>query len=61
MSSLALAEFGYKYLVDDENRLVSMYDRDTGQRVTVGLVRQDGTPVDLGSLELRLNESAAAG
>lgn len=58
---LALAEFGYQHLVDDENRLVSMFDRDTGQRVTVGLVREDGTPVDLGSLELRINESAAAG
>ena len=57
---LALAEFGYQHLVDDENRLVSMFDRATGQRVTVALVREDGTPVDLGSLELRINESAAA-
>lgn len=58
---LALAEFGYEHLVDDQNRLVSMFDRATGQRVTVGLVREDGTPVDLGSLELRINEEAAAG
>ena len=58
---LALAEFGYQYLVDDENRLVSLFDRDTGQRVTVGLVREDGTPVGLGSLEMRINEDSAAG
>lgn len=58
---VALAEFGYKHLVDDQNRLVSMFDRATGQRVTVGLVREDGTPVDLSSLELRLNEEAAGG
>lgn len=56
---LALAEFGYEHLVDDQNRLVSMFDRATGQRVKVGLVREDGTPVGLDSLELRINESAA--
>ena len=56
---LALAEFGYTHLVDDQNRLVSMFDRATGQRVTVGLVREDGTPVGLDSLELRINEGAA--
>ena len=58
---LALAEFGYEHLVDDQDRLVSMFDRATGQRVTVGLVREDGTPVGLDSLELRVNESSAAG
>ncbi|MDE0163251.1 MAG: hypothetical protein OXL98_16130 [Acidimicrobiaceae bacterium] len=40
---------------------MSRHHRDTGQRVTVGLVREVGTPVDLDSLELRLNERAAAG
>ena len=58
---LALAEFGYEHLIDDQNRLVSLFDRTSGQRVALGLVREDGTTVGLDSLEVRINEAAAAG
>ena len=58
---LALAEFGYEHLVEHQHRLVSVVDRDSGQRVTVALVREDGTPVGFDSIELQVNETAAAG
>ncbi|WP_419552451.1 hypothetical protein [Candidatus Poriferisodalis sp.] len=56
-----MAEFGYEHLIEHQNRLVSLIDRDSGQRVTVGVVREDGTPVGLDSIELQINETAAAG
>lgn len=35
---IAMAEFGYRHLLDDDKRLVDLIDRATGQRVTVGFV-----------------------
>lgn len=51
---VSLAEFGYEHLVDDEDRLVHFLDRVTGEPVTIGLVRSDGTRLDLTDLEVRV-------
>lgn len=53
---LALAEFGYEHLLNEDQRLVSLHDRSTGQRVRLGLIREDGTPVDRDAVEARINE-----
>jgi DNA-binding HxlR family transcriptional regulator len=53
---LALAEFGYEHLLNEDQRLVSLHDRGTGQRVRLGLIREDGTPVDRDAVEARINE-----
>jgi DNA-binding HxlR family transcriptional regulator len=52
---LALAEFGYENLVADDDRLVRFLDRTTGEPVTIGLVRGDGTAVDLADLEVKID------
>lgn len=52
---IALAEFGYEHLLDDDDRLVEFLDRETGEPVTIGLVRRDGTELDLRELEVRVH------
>ena len=54
---LALAEFGYEHLLNEDQRLVSLHDRATGQRVRLGLIREDGTPVERDAVEARIDES----
>ena len=57
---LALADFGYEHLVDADKRLVDFVDRSTGQRVRLGLVREDGTVIGADSLGMQINEAAAS-
>ena len=57
---LALADFGYEHLVDADKRLVEFVDRSTGQRVRLGLVREDGTVIGAGSLGMEINEAIAS-
>ncbi len=58
---MALAQFGYDYLIAEKHRLVDWFDTETGQRVRVGLIREDGTPIDAESLETRVSGDAQAG
>lgn len=53
---LAMAEFGYEHLVATDDRLVGLFDAETGQRVRLGLIREDGGVVGLDRLDVRLEE-----
>ena len=48
----ALAEFGYENYIAADDRLVDFVDRETGEPVTIGLVREDGTAIGLDQLDV---------
>lgn len=57
---VALAEFGYGFLVPPDNRIVIYRDARTGKRVRAGLVDEDGAEVSLETLTFEVSEAARA-
>lgn len=57
---VALAEYGYAFLMSPEQRIVSYLDARTGERVRTALVRGDGTEVAPGDLAFDVSPGALA-
>lgn len=55
---IAMAQYGYDELVDPEDRLVDYRDRETGQPVRIGFVREDGTEISLRDVAIQVNPAA---